>query len=76
MGAAIEELRARLDTQLRVELTDGRSLIGNFTCFDKQKNILLSCTCERQPGATDTRDRNIGLVLVPWRWITDIEFVD
>ena len=71
---AIEEVRELLDRLLRVTLSDNRVLVGRFSCFDKQRNVLLSDTWEQRfaegetvpspPRAPDF-ERNIGLVLAP-----------
>ena len=41
-AAEMEAARALLDTPLRVELSDGRLVVGRFTCLDKQQNVLLT----------------------------------
>jgi small nuclear ribonucleoprotein (snRNP)-like protein len=76
-SAAVSRLKQHLDAFLRVTLTDGRILIGTFACFDKQRNILLNDAREfRAPLADDQprsrSERNLGIVLVPRRWITAV----
>ena len=69
---AVEQVTELLDTPLRVTLVDGRVLIGQFSCFDKQRNVLLNEVREYRP-AEDGRlgaSRLIGIVLVPRRWIS------
>jgi small nuclear ribonucleoprotein (snRNP)-like protein len=42
----ISQLRAMMDKPMRVKVTDGRILTGNFHCFDNLRNIMLSDTKE------------------------------
>ena len=68
-----DAVRELLDNDLRVTLTDGRILVGTFSCFDKQRNVLLTNVSEYRK-ADDGRlgcRRNLGIVLVPRRWITE-----
>ena len=69
---ATSTVRAQLEKLIRVTLVDGRVLIGKFTCFDKQRNVLLT-EAKEQKFATSTSDtaslkpeheRHLGLVLV------------
>ncbi len=72
--AARDRVRDHLDELLRVTLTDGRVLVGKFSCFDKQRNVLL---IEAREQRLDTDlERHLGLVLVPRRWITACHAVD
>mmetsp|Transcript_42872 Transcript_42872/g.85977 ORF Transcript_42872/g.85977 Transcript_42872/m.85977 type:complete len:81 (-) Transcript_42872:718-960(-) len=70
---AIARLTERLDAALRVTLSDGRVLVGRFACFDKQRNVLLIEAREFRAGASQGSrhpERNLGIVLIPRRWIT------
>ena len=62
-----------IDGLLRVTLTDGRVLVGTFSCFDKQRNILLQDAREfrilPEDGGLSESSRSLGIVLVPRRWI-------
>ena len=76
-----DAVRRLLDRTLRVELTDGRVLVGTFTCFDKQRNLLLTETRESRvvPGtgdAPDRAERHIGLVLVPRKWVNSCHVLE
>ena len=71
---SMAKVRSLLDAPLRVTLFDGRVLVGKFTCYDKQRNILLSETLEQRFAEGDTVpsppvapefERHLGLVLVP-----------
>ena len=53
----------------QIGVKDGRTLVGNFNCIDKQGNIVLINTLECQGGEGEGEDlsqpRTLGLVLVP-----------
>ena len=79
-GPSISAVRKLLDEPLRVALADGRVLVGRFSCFDKQRNVLLHETCEQrfadsaepaQPR-TPAFERHLGLVLVPRKHIVAV----
>ena len=64
-----------MDQPLRVELTDGRVIVGPFSCLDKQGNVLLNNASElrwtqrRAEGdAAERTERYLGTVLVPRKW--------
>ena len=65
-------VRNQLERLVRVTLVDGRVLIGKFTCFDKQSNVLLTEAREQKfaSSAADAaslkpeHERHLGLVLV------------
>ena len=81
---AVEKVRELLDNRLRVTLTDNRVLVGKFSCFDKQRNVLLSQTVEQRwdDGITTELDRvpdmerNLGLVLIPRKWVVAVHAVE
>ena len=66
---------ALVHRRIFVELTDGRTMCGQFTCVDKEGNIILSNASEGQPETTyvvdgkrvesKARTRNVGTVLIP-----------
>lgn len=65
---------------LRIELIDGRVIIGKFVCTDNVPNLILT-ECmefwkEREEMAMEGTDnlvkRNIGIVTIPGRHITKI----
>ena len=81
---AVEAVRARLDKLLRVTLTDNRVLVGYFSCFDKQRNVLLNEVREQRfaDGSTVTDppcapdfERPLGLVLVPRKHIVAVHAI-
>ena len=78
---AVENVRALMDSRLRMTLTDNRVMVGTFTCFDKQGNVLLNETVEQNFAKGDNLNdmtlepelvRHVGLVLVPRRWIVSV----
>ncbi|KAK9846489.1 hypothetical protein WJX81_005167 [Elliptochloris bilobata] len=63
-----------LGQRLRVVVRDGRVLVGQLSCLDKQGNIILSHTVQVLAGCSagaeqklkrHPEERLIGLVLVP-----------
>ena len=68
-----------LRRRIRIRLTDGRVLIGNLQCLDKQGNILLANAVEirkKQVSCLNTQtagsainagwdERMVGLVIIP-----------
>jgi N-alpha-acetyltransferase 38, NatC auxiliary subunit len=69
---ALEFLRTTLGLTYRVSIQDGRVFIGNFACIDREKNIVLSNTEEYRIDE-GPRGRFVGLVMIPWRWVTKAE---
>ena len=84
-GGAVASVKALLDAPVRIALMDGRVLVGKFSCFDKQRNVLLSEVWEHRfadggtapspPRAPDF-ERNLGLVLVPRQHIAAVHALD
>jgi len=68
-STALEQLRGLLGETVRVELTDGRRLEGQFVCLDRPANLVLDNAYESLPATTD---RERGLVLVPIRHVRAI----
>ncbi|RHY29775.1 hypothetical protein DYB32_004858 [Aphanomyces invadans] len=64
-----------LDQVLRVEITDGRILVGHFHCLDKDKNLILTDTTEYRYAAKDSTPpsvRQLGMTLIPGRHVVKI----
>ncbi|XP_050028605.1 N-alpha-acetyltransferase 38, NatC auxiliary subunit [Dermacentor andersoni] len=77
--AAGEERRARLrrwlNQSLRVEMSDGRTLVGSFLCTDRDQNIILgSCSEYLQPDSSSStvEPRILGLAMVPGQHIISV----
>ena len=62
-----QAVRRLLDGALRVGLIDGRIIIGQFSCLDKQRNILLTDSRETRVGSDS--ERFLGTVLVPRKYV-------
>ena len=56
-GDARARIAKRLGNSLSVSLTDGRVLIGRFTCLDKQRNVLLTEAREQAASTSDGGNR-------------------
>ncbi|KAF8608874.1 hypothetical protein BDV93DRAFT_211813 [Ceratobasidium sp. AG-I] len=71
----VRELQSLLSKTLRVSIEDGRSFIGTFACIDREKNLVLSSTEEYPAPSLHSTDgpRFIGLIMVPWRWVVQVE---
>ena len=79
-GDGKKQLRSWLNKILKVELSDGRTLIGTFLCTDKDRNVILgSCTetCkDNNKGGRPDPPRNLGLAMVPGKHIVSIHLDD
>lgn len=68
-------LRRWLNQSLRVEMSDGRTLVGSFLCTDRDQNIILgSCSEYLQPDTTGStvEPRILGLAMVPGQHIISV----
>ena len=64
-------------TLAQIRVKDGRILVGDFICLDKQGNIILNHAIERYEENGKTEEKLLGQVLVPatQRETCDIETV-
>ncbi|CAH2041449.1 unnamed protein product, partial [Iphiclides podalirius] len=72
------KLRKWLNMNFRIEMTDGRVLIGVFLCTDRDANVILGACSEylkNNDGETE-EPRVLGLVMVPGRHIVSIKIDD
>ncbi|XP_059479126.1 N-alpha-acetyltransferase 38, NatC auxiliary subunit [Neocloeon triangulifer] len=70
-----EKLRSWLNRTLKIEMTDGRVLIGSFLCTDRDANVILGNCREYLGGdelSTTEEPRVLGLVMVPGRHIVTV----
>lgn len=70
-----QKLWSWLNKNLKIEMTDGRVLVGVFLCTDRDGNVILgSCSEYLKPEDTVNMDepRVLGLVMVPGRHIISI----
>ncbi|XP_075260570.1 uncharacterized protein LOC142352087 [Convolutriloba macropyga] len=65
-------IRSCLNKQFAVTITDGRVMVGDFLCTDKDANIILGGTQEYVPGRPEEESRQVGLVIVPGKHIKKI----
>ncbi|XP_025836047.1 N-alpha-acetyltransferase 38-B, NatC auxiliary subunit [Agrilus planipennis] len=80
ISAGVVKLRDWLNKLLRIEMTDGRSLVGIFLCTDRDANIILGSCSEYLPEDEEECDsdehseesRMLGLVMVPGKHIVSI----
>ncbi|KAL4704686.1 hypothetical protein ACJJTC_002161 [Scirpophaga incertulas] len=72
------KLRKWLNMNFRIEMTDGRVLIGVFLCTDRDANVILgACSEYLASGEGETEEpRVLGLVMVPGRHIVSIQLDD
>uniref|UniRef100_A0A146LJY8 LSM domain-containing protein 1-A n=2 Tax=Lygus hesperus TaxID=30085 RepID=A0A146LJY8_LYGHE len=69
------KLLSWLNKSMKVEMSDGRVLVGSFLCTDRDANLILgSCTEYLNPQVCGFSDepRVLGLVMVPGRHIVSI----
>ncbi|KAF5302373.1 hypothetical protein FQA39_LY10412 [Lamprigera yunnana] len=78
----VAQLRKWLNKTLKIEMSDGRVLIGVFLCTDRDANIILGSCSEylpddlnlEQPSTSNSVEepRMLGLVMVPGKHIVSI----
>ncbi|KAG5680546.1 hypothetical protein PVAND_010047 [Polypedilum vanderplanki] len=66
------KLRSWLNRNFRIEMTDGRRLIGLFLCTDRDANVILGMCSEFRPNSENDA-RNLGLVIIKKSAIRKIE---
>lgn len=69
-------LESWLNKNMKIEMTDGRVLIGIFLCTDRDRNVILgSCSEYLKPedGETVEEPRVLGLAMVPGHHIVSIQ---
>ncbi|CAH0399987.1 unnamed protein product [Chilo suppressalis] len=72
------KLRKWLNMNFRIEMTDGRVLIGVFLCTDRDANVILGACSEYLKSSEGVAEepRVLGLVMVPGRHIVSIQIDD
>lgn len=64
----VRRMRRMVGRKARVEVTDGRTFIGDLTCYDREGNTLLRDARElRVDAAGEEHSRSVGLALIPLR---------
>ncbi|PSC68263.1 LSM domain-containing 1 [Micractinium conductrix] len=69
-----ERAAALLHKRCRIHVRDGRVLVGDFNCLDRQGNIILANTHEVLTVAGRPHEKLMGQVLVPAAHRVSIEF--
>lgn len=77
MSPGAVKLRSWLNKSLRIQMFDGRVLVGVFLCTDRDANVILgSCTeylpAENNGDGTIEEPRMLGLVMVPGKHIQTV----
>lgn len=74
MSPGALKLRRWLNKTLRIEMSDGRVLIGVFLCTDRDANVILgSCSEYLSVEEIPTSEpRVLGLVMIPGKHIVSI----
>ncbi|KAJ8922530.1 hypothetical protein NQ315_007560 [Exocentrus adspersus] len=77
MAPGAVKLRSLLNKTFRIEMTDGRILIGVFLCTDRDANIILGSCSEYLPAESKAKTLNeeprmLGLVMVPGKHIVSV----
>lgn len=66
-----------LNGSLKIKMTDGRVLVGNFFCTDRDSNVILGSSGEylKEEDVGVEQPRVLGLVMVPGRHIVSIHYL-
>lgn len=73
-------LESWLNKSMKIEMSDGRTLIGTFLCTDRDQNVILgSCSEFLKPeenGNAVVEPRILGLAMIPGHHIVSIHIDD
>ena len=76
MSPGAVKLRSWLNKSLRIQMFDGRVLVGVFLCTDRDANVILGSCTEYLPAedtdGTIEEPRMLGLVMVPGKHIQTV----
>ncbi|KAJ8977763.1 hypothetical protein NQ317_001673 [Molorchus minor] len=77
MSLGAVKLRSWLNKSFRIEMTDGRILIGIFVCTDRDANVILASCSEYLPSdgkvkSVNEEPRMLGLVMIPGKHIVSV----
>ncbi|XP_046639868.1 N-alpha-acetyltransferase 38, NatC auxiliary subunit-like [Daphnia pulicaria] len=72
------KLESWLNAVMKIEIEDGRTLIGQFLCTDRDCNIILGSCYEYPPPDDNAAEepRVLGLAMVPGKYIVSISVDD
>ncbi|XKL62272.1 hypothetical protein PGB90_002105 [Kerria lacca] len=69
------KLMSWINKYMKIEMTDGRILIGTFVCTDKDANVILSSCSElfnTEKTGISEEPRLLGLVMIPGKHIVSV----
>ncbi|XP_064459876.1 N-alpha-acetyltransferase 38-B, NatC auxiliary subunit-like [Ornithodoros turicata] len=69
------KLESWLNKSMKIEMSDGRTLIGTFVCTDRDQNVILgSCSEYLKPeeNGNTVEPRILGLAMIPGHHIVSI----
>ncbi|XP_022254236.1 N-alpha-acetyltransferase 38, NatC auxiliary subunit-like isoform X2 [Limulus polyphemus] len=66
-----QKLLSWLNKNMKIEMTDGRILVGIFLCTDRDRNVILG-SCSEYLKSKDEDPRVLGLAMVPGHHIISI----
>lgn len=66
-----KQLLSWLNKNLKIEMSDGRILVGIFLCTDRDRNVILG-SCSEYLKSKDEDPRVLGLAMVPGHHIISI----
>ncbi|EFN59124.1 hypothetical protein CHLNCDRAFT_49967 [Chlorella variabilis] len=69
-----EQAAELLHKRCKIQVKDGRVLVGDFTCLDKEGNIILTNTYEHMQLGGQLHEKVMGQVLVPAAHRVSCEF--
>ncbi|XP_077444742.1 uncharacterized protein LOC144065622 [Stigmatopora argus] len=73
---ARQKLQGLLNKNMRIRMTDGRTLVGLFLCTDRDCNVILGSAQEFLKSAdtfSQTEPRVLGLAMIPSHHVVSIE---
>jgi len=72
------KLESWLNACMKIEMTDGRTLIGQFLCTDRDANVILGSCYEYIPPDEDgnVEERVLGLAMIPGKHVVSIAIDD
>jgi small nuclear ribonucleoprotein (snRNP)-like protein len=77
--ASVVKFMKLLGSKIRIQISDGRILIGNLYCIDYRKNVILIDTKEYRTRKNDPEkkfkpiERYIGMALIPGKHLVSFQ---
>ncbi|XP_077444527.1 N-alpha-acetyltransferase 38, NatC auxiliary subunit-like isoform X6 [Stigmatopora argus] len=72
----VQKLQGLLNKNMRIRMTDSRTLVGLFLCTDRDCNVILGSVQEFLKSAdtfSQTEPRVLGLAMIPGHHVVSIE---